>query len=211
MNVSVLVATYGEPEWQTMAANRAVPSAVAADPYEVLAGHQPDGTIATSRNALAEQATGDWLLYLDADDELAPGYLGAMGRAFEQEATGGGRLLLTPAVQQVRKGRQSSPFFFDRGISLRQDNWLVLGTLIRKDLFLEVGGFNDYPHGFEDFSLWSKCFRAGASVIKVPDAVYVYYHNPMSKHKQGWRNRKWQVETHQRVVRELDEWEAQRA
>jgi GT2 family glycosyltransferase len=124
---------------------------------------------------------------------------------------GDDRTLLTPAVRHVKKGKPAAPFFFDRGISLRQDNWLVVGTLVHKDLFNEVGGFGDYPHGFEDFSLWSKCYRAGARVVKVPDAVYVYHHNPQSKHKQGWRDRKWQVETHQRVVRELDEWEASRA
>ena len=192
-----------------MAAVRAVPSAVASEPYEVLAEHQPDGTIATSRNALGEMASGDWLLYLDADDELAPGYLDAIQEAHAHNP--GSRVLFTPAVRQVRKGRPAAPSFFDRGISLRADNWLVVGTVVHKDLFLEVGGFGDYPHGFEDFSLWSKCFRAGAEVVKVPDAVYVYYFNPQSKHKQGWRNRKWQVETHQRVVRELDEWEASQA
>ena len=151
MNISVLVATYGGLEWQTLAAGRAVPSAVAANPFEVLAEHQPDGTISTSRNALGEQATGDWLLFLDADDELAPGYLDAMEAAYD----GDDRALLTPAVKQVRKGRPGAPFFFDRGISLRADNWLVVGTLVHKDLFHEVGGFGDYPHGFEDFSLWS--------------------------------------------------------
>lgn len=209
MNVSVLVATYGDPVWMTTA-ERAVASAVASNPYEVIAEHQSDGTIASSRNALAEEASGDWLLYLDADDELEPGYVEAMKAAHDQESPDE-PLLLTPAVRHVKKGRPGAPFFFDRGISLRQDNWLVVGTLVRKDLFLEVGGFGDYPHGFEDWSLWSKCFRVGAKVVKVPDAVYVYHHNPQSKHKQGWRDRKWQVETHQRVARELDEWEAARA
>lgn len=207
MNISVLVATYGDPAWADLAEERAVPSAQSQGAHEVLFLHQPDGTVSSSRNALAEEASGDALIYCDADDELAPGYLEAMHAAF----TGEDRTLLTPAVRHVKKGRPAAPFFFDRGVSLRQDNWLVVGTLIHKDLFFEVGGFGDYPHGFEDFSLWSKCFRLGSPVVKVPDAVYVYHHNPQSKHKQGWRDRKWQVETHQRVVRELDEWEAQHA
>jgi glycosyltransferase involved in cell wall biosynthesis len=206
MRVSVLIATYGNPVWMTTA-ERAISSAVGQDALEVVAHHDPDGTVASSRNALAEEAEGDWLLFLDADDELEPGYIAAMHAAYNFND----RALLTPAVRHVKKGRPGAPFFFDRGISLREDNWLVVGTLVHKNLFWEVGGFGDYPHGFEDFSLWSKCFRAGASVIKVPDAVYVYHHNPQSKHKQGWRDRKWQVETHQRVVRELDEWEAARA
>jgi glycosyltransferase involved in cell wall biosynthesis len=209
MNVSVLIATYGDPIWMTTA-ERAIASAKQQDAFEIVAHHEPDGTIASSRNALAETAEGDWLLYLDADDELEAGYVEAMSVAVHQNLMDP-RTLFTPAVRQVRKGRPGAPFFFDRGISLRQDNWLVVGTLVHKNLFLEVGGFGDYPHGFEDFSLWSKCFRAGARVVKVPDAVYVYHHNPQSKHKQGWRDRKWQVETHHRVVAELDAWEASRA
>ncbi len=190
-----------------MAERRAIPSAANQDAHEVLTLHQPDGTIATSRNALAEMASGEWLLYVDADDELAPGFLDAMRAA----QNGDPRTLFTPAVRHTRKGRAAPPFFFDRGISLRQDNWLVVGTLIHKDLFHEVGGFGDYPHGFEDWSLWSKCFRAGADIVKVPDAVYVYYHNPQSKHKRGWRDKKWQVETHTRVAADLDKWERNRA
>jgi glycosyltransferase involved in cell wall biosynthesis len=209
MNVSVLVATYGEPSWIDMAETRALPSAQNQGAFEVLYAHQTDGTISSSRNALAEQAAGTHLIYVDADDEISPGYLDAMREAHRTHPDA--NALLTPAVQQIRKGRPGAPVFFDRGISLRQDNWLVVGTLISRDLFHTVGGFGDYPHGFEDFSLWSKCFRAGADVVKVKDAVYRYWFNPQSKHKQGWRDRKWQVETHQRVVRELDEWESLRA
>lgn len=208
MNVSVLIATYGDPSWQKIA-ERAYLSAFGQGAHDIVLHHDDDGTIASSRNGSAAAASGDWLLFLDADDELASGYIEAMSVAYHKNLMDDDALY-TPAVRHVKKGRPAAPFFFDRGISLRQDNWLVVGTLVHKDLFFEVGGFGEYPHGFEDFSLWSKCFRAGATVIKVPDAVYVYHHNPQSKHKQGWRNRKWQVETHQRVVRELDEWEAQR-
>lgn len=203
----MLIATYGDQSWQEMAWERARPSAADQGAYEIISHYERNATIAASRNGAARQAAGDWLCFLDADDELAPGYLDAMAAAYR----GNDRVLLTPAVRHVKKGRPAAPFFFDRGISLRQDNWLVVGTLVHRDLFFEVGGFGDYPHGFEDWSLWSKCFRVGAEIVKVPDAVYVYHHNPQSKHKQGWRDRKWQVETHQRVVRELDEWEASHA
>ncbi len=205
MSISVIVATYGDDDWQRMAARRAIPSANQQNADEVLVLHQPDGTITTARNTLAQQAKGDWLCFLDADDELSPGYLDAMRAA----RNGNNRALYTPAVLHTRQNRRAQPFFFDRGISLRQDNWLVVGTLIHRDLFHEVDGFGEYPHGFEDWSLWSKCFRVGAEIVKVPDAIYIYYRNPRSKHKLAWRNKKWQVETHQRVAAELDEWERQ--
>jgi glycosyltransferase involved in cell wall biosynthesis len=209
MTISVLIATYGEDEWRDLAWSRAYPSAK-AQIEDVACFHDPEGTIASVRNEMANTARGEWLLFLDADDEIAPGYISAMTRAAER--VGDGPALLTPAVQQLRKNGsvRGAPTFFDRGISLRDDNWLVIGTLVQRDFFLSVGGFDEYPHGFEDFSAWSKCFRAGATVVKVPDAVYRYWVNPRSKHKQGWRDRKWQVATHQRVVAELAEWERAR-
>jgi glycosyltransferase involved in cell wall biosynthesis len=233
VKVSVLIATYGDPQWETLARSRALPTAQTQDAFEILLRHEPDGTVTTSRNALADQARGDWLCYLDADDELAPGYLGAMRRAFEQEtrrprarrqllltpaqrpamarrgtarrgvAAQGRAWLLTPRVSYVRKGRASAPRHLDRGIPLTDDNWLVVGTLIQRDLFLEVGGFGDYPHGFEDWSLWAKAWKAGAEIVKVDDAVYRAHWNPNSKHRLQWKDRRWQVDMHNRVRREL--------
>ena len=201
MSVSVLIGTYGYEDWRELAWSRAYPSA-RDQTEDVHCFHDPEGTIASVRNELGETAKGEWLCFLDADDELAPGYLDAMGRALEGKTAA--PLLLTPAVQQIRKGKEAGPpFFFDRGIPLSEDNWLVVGTLIRRDLFLEVGGFSDYPHGFEDWSLWAKAWKAGAKIVKVPDAVYRYHVNPQSKHRKGWRDHKWQVETHNRVKAEL--------
>ena len=205
--ITVIIATYGDSAWETMAEERAWPSVIGQNPAQLITEHQPDGNIAAARNAAAERATQDWLLFLDADDELAPGYLHAMTNAIHQHPDL--LTLFTPAVEQVRKGRPSRQrIFFDRGIDLRADNWLVVGTVVHRRLFHQVGGFGDYPHGFEDWSLWSKCWRVGAKIVKVPGAVYLYHVNPQSKHRQGWRDRKWQVATHQRVAAELDAWEA---
>ncbi len=211
MRISVIVATYGDNVWPEMAIERAIPSADGQGALEVVFDHQPGGSVWSSRNVSAFAASGDWLLFLDADDELAPGYVGAMERALEQEGTDGNhRLLLTPAVQTIRNGRPPGKPTFFKEVPLRQANWLVIGTLVHRDLFWEVGGFPEAEHGLEDWALWSKCVRAGAEIVKVPDAVYRYWLNPQSMHRQMWRDKKKQVAAHRRVARELDEWEAAR-
>lgn len=141
MKVSIIIATYGEDSWQELAYARAKPSAEAQDPYEMIVGHEKDATIATVRNALGAKATGDWLCFLDADDELGRNYLVAMRRALEQErGTDEAPLLLTPAVSYVRKGGQPMPpKFFPIG-DFRNDNYIVVGTLVERELFLISGG-----------------------------------------------------------------------
>lgn len=202
MSISVCISTYGEDSWKDLAQSRARPSVEDQD-CEIIVAHDTHGTIASVRNFAAEQATGVWLCFLDADDELAPGFLTAIRKAVTEGARVGGKVLLTPAVAYVINGKKQKPRFLDRGIPLSEDNFLIVGTLVQRELFMAVGGFSDYPHGFEDWSLWAKCWKAGAEVVQVPRAVYVAYVNHNSKHRVGWRDRKWQVATHERVRREL--------
>lgn len=205
MRVSVIIATYGDEEWRDLALTRAFPSAKDQAAHEIIVGHDTNLAIGPVRNVLAEKATGDWLCFLDADDELAPGYLGAMERAWEQEGGDGPEttaLLLTPAIQTVRNGLSFPPGFWAR-LPLEQGNWLPVGTLIHRDLFSAVGGFGDFPHGFEDWSLWLKASRAGARIVKVRQAVYRHHLNPHSKKTALWQDARRQVETHERVLAEL--------
>lgn len=206
MKVSVLIATYGEDEWKKLALARAVPSAEREFPHEVIRMHRTKASIAEVRNAAARKASGEWLCFLDADDELAPGYIDAMTLTAERNRRAGEPILLTPIVQKVTRGRPSPPTFYPE-VSLLTGNWLVIGTVLRRDLFFKVGGFGDYPHGFEDWSLWAKCAKVGARVVKVKGAVYRQYINPRSKHRLGWRDRRWQVATHLSVQKEIEAWQ----
>jgi glycosyltransferase involved in cell wall biosynthesis len=196
--ISIIIATYGGPEWEELAHTRALPSVHDFD-AEIIVGHDPEGTIASVRNQLASEAKGEWLVFLDADDELAPGYIEAMEQKMQAQR------LLTPIVMMYIKGRPRRKFFYPQ-VDLKSGNWLILGTALERSLFQKVGGFEDYPHGFEDWSLWAKCMKVGAMVVKVPRAVYCQHINPNSKHRQGWKDKNWQVETHERVMRDLEAW-----
>jgi len=198
--ISVVIATYGGDEWRVMAEERAFRSIGGFTDEDSFVLHHmdisdralsfegsPGRARAWSLNVAANKAPGDWLIFLDADDELAPGYVGAMRRALER-STDGNHALFTPAVQQVRKGRPGAPFFFPE-CSLETGNWLVIGTMISKALFDEIGGFHEHPHGLEDWNLFARAVRAGARIVKVKDAVYRAYVNPQSEHHKLQRRR----------------------
>jgi glycosyltransferase involved in cell wall biosynthesis len=200
VSISILITTYGEPVWEEMALERAYPSALAQDPDEVILHHERHLAIGPARNKAAERASSEWLLFLDADDELHSDYLHAMRTAIS--GNGDPLALYQPAVEYRRKGRTSPVFLAPIG-DLRHDNFLVIGTVVRRELFMQVGGFEDYLHGFEDWSLWAKCWKAGANIVQVPGAIYIAHVNPRAKHKTLWRDRKTQVATHLRVQAEL--------
>lgn len=199
--ISIVITTYGASEWEDLAWSRAYPSTIEQGAQEVIVHHERDLTIGPARNAAGRRAQGDYLLHLDADDELADGYVAAMEQAI-REHPNPKMTLFQPSVSYIRKGRGTPPLVMpDKDI--RTDNFLIIGTVVNRKLAQSVGGFPDYEHGFEDWGIWARCWRAGARVQQVPDAVYRAFWNPRSKHHTQWRDRKWQVATHLRVQAEL--------
>lgn len=167
MDVTVCIGTYGDNSWRNLAQDRAAESAQAP----LIHVHATD--LCTARNQAAEEASSEWLCFLDADDELAPGYFDAM----EQ----GSADLRGPAVKYIVNGMARPPKLWPE-MDLTQGNYLVIGTLIRKDMFDRVGGFRDYPL-YEDWDLWLRCHLAGASIELIPDAIYVAHARKDSRNR----------------------------
>jgi cellulose synthase/poly-beta-1,6-N-acetylglucosamine synthase-like glycosyltransferase len=165
VSFAILIGTYGDQFWADLAQERAVASTDGQGADEVLVRHVPDGKRHEVRNALAADAMSDWLCFLDADDHLAPGFIAAMRRA----APTGVRALLNPAVGHWNEPDNHACF---APKELHTGNYLIIGTLVQRELFLKIGGFWDWD-GFEDWELWIRCRKAGAVVVQVPDAVYL--------------------------------------
>jgi GT2 family glycosyltransferase len=175
MEVAVIVATFGEDRWAELAHVRAIPSAIAACPTELIVQHGGT-TIAEARNRAAASASAEWLCFLDADDELEPGYLAAMGaRQLD-------RGLLAPAIREVVDGTPGPARTLDderRNID-RGWNPCVIGTLIRREIFERAGGFWR-ERAWEDWSLFRRAWLLGEQIHHVPDAVYRIHVNPAGR------------------------------
>lgn len=182
-NTSILICCHGDPSWEEAAWSHAYPSAVAADQgaVETTVVYDRGATLAEVRNLGAVHARGQWLCFLDADDELAPGFIDEMHRAWLILAHGDGiphpgypgstDFLFAPAVSyQSESGASSLPAIPNKG-RWPDMNECVIGTLVERELFLKVGGFRDLP-SLEDYDLWLRCVKAGALIRHVPEAVY---------------------------------------
>jgi glycosyltransferase involved in cell wall biosynthesis len=198
MNVSVIVATCGDDKWRRLAVERALPSAMAEVrdrvASHVLARHyDPHVTVAEARNWTARASDADWLCFLDADDELEPGYLDAMEAAnegwvypkLENGWETGVPPLLVPKVRRVKPFVAESPHIPNKG-GWPEVNECVIGTLVHRSLFEQVGGFRNRTDDgtaiglYEDWDLWLRCHAAGAE-LRYTDAVYREHVNPTGR------------------------------
>lgn len=172
MDVTIAVATFGDEAWRDLAHSRAVPSAEASGAPVI---HTHGGTLRDSRNGALALVNTEWVVFLDADDELEEGYLEAMGKATAD--------VRAPAVRYVRnardRGRPRMPRVAGHhhaceAACLTAGNWIVIGAAVRADLVREIGGWRDFDWS-EDWDVWLRCHRAGATFEAVPDAVYRAY------------------------------------
>lgn len=193
MTLGVVIASYGGESWRQLSLKRAYASASAQNPDELAWSYQEEGPISRVRNEAAAQVKTDWLLFLDADDELAPGYIDAMKKEIE-EVDDTSRLLV-PHVSYVRRGGHEPVMCWPRQ-DPRDGNWMVIGTVVSREVFEEVGGFRDYGWS-EDWDLWARCQMLGAAPVEVPDAVYIAHANEGSRNRTGGRS--WRLYWHQRI------------
>ncbi len=166
MDVTIVVSTFGGAEWQELAESRAIPSAIEQAPVI----HAHGDTLAKARNQGLQAVESEWVIFLDADDELTPGYVDSMRQGLAD--------LRAPAVEYVGT-RVQAPYVPKvaghrhdcSGDCLVDGNWLVIGSAAKADILREVGGFREYEV-YEDWDLWLRAYLAGASVEAVPAAIY---------------------------------------
>jgi len=124
-------------------------------------------------NLGAASALGTNLVFLDADDEAAPGYLVEMLRGLEEHPLVGGRLehrRLNPAAYCDVGEMQSDGLMLGLGVGP-----FVMGASlgVRRSVFEQLGGFRDTPY-CEDVDF---CWRAqliGVRPVFLPEAVVHY-------------------------------------
>lgn len=129
---------------------------------------------AHARNVGAAAATGDALLFCDADDEVAPGWLAAMGRAlalYEFVACRYDNERLNPAwVQRTHLNPQKDGLTrYDYPPYLPHAGGGGLGVLRR--VHEEVGGFDESMPALEDTDYCWRIQRAGHPLVFAPEAV----------------------------------------
>jgi glycosyltransferase involved in cell wall biosynthesis len=174
---TVVVGTFGARSWERLAQERAIPSAAAQAPVI----HVHEASLARARNAALERVETEWVVHLDADDELAPDYV---ERMLEGSAD-----VRAPAVRHVWPNWESEPevprvWGHEHDCvaeCLRAGNYCCIGSMVRTELAREVG-WQEFGWS-EDWAMFAGCWAAGGTVESIPAAVYVAHHRRRSRNR----------------------------
>jgi len=110
------------------------------------------------RNRGAELASGSWLMFLDSDMVLAPEIVAEC--LVEEER--GFPALIIPEVSKG-EGYWAAVKALERACYVGDDT-IEAARFIRRELFLEVGGFDEDLTGPEDWELTARLRRAGKPI-----------------------------------------------
>lgn len=135
--------------------------------------------IALNTNAAADRAAGDFILLMDHDDMLLPDALEHLIRA--QEAEHADFVYSDEYYFQmpyhVVWHRHKKPFSMRK---LEEENYINHPALIRKSLFLQIGGLRPGFEGAQDHDLYLRLFEKTSRIAYVPGALYVWRLHPDS-------------------------------
>jgi len=151
------------------------------------------GTAGYPRNIGAAATNARSLLFLDQDDEVAPGYLAAMASALRSHRLVCARLdcdTLNPEWQRETRGRmqQDGPEVWVNNVTFLP---FCIGCSmgIRRSLFEEIGGYDPALKTTEDNDICWRAQFAGATLQFVPDAVVRYRYR--STLRENFRQAVW--------------------
>jgi glycosyltransferase involved in cell wall biosynthesis len=146
---------------------------------------QPNRGLAAARNAGARHATGDYLVFLDADDLLLPGKLSAQWQALQARPDcaavySDGWLATSEGRRLHRFSDEFTPGLFSHDGAARLRRLLLRGqpppvhcVMLRRAAMLEVGLFDESYSAREDLEFWLR-FSAVHAVAYLPGELVVY-------------------------------------
>jgi glycosyltransferase involved in cell wall biosynthesis len=170
MSISVVVGTFGDDSWIKLA--QVAAASVDEQTLKPASFHHVHAeTLHEARNSGAEQAVGEWLCFLDADDKLDSKFIESMDSKIKEINNINALLQPSHRYNEDTPDGKANKILMHKPVSIKLGNFLIIATLVKKDTFMRVGGFRDLDL-YEDWDLWIRCFHDGAKHFSVPDAIY---------------------------------------
>ena len=147
--------------------------------------------IAGNTNAGLEQATGEWIGFLDHDDLLAPEALYEMAALMNVEPDVEAIYSDEDQVEESRQGLKHKNPHFKPDFSpdlLRSNNYITHFFCVKRSVLEQTGGFREAFDGAQDYDLILRCTEVARKTGHVPKVLYHWRvhsnstaDNPLSK------------------------------
>ena len=138
---------------------------------------QANAGLSAARNALIRAARGRYILPLDADNRLRPGFIEGALAAFRDDP-GLGVVYGDRILVGARTGHLQTPDFNLRSIVHR--NEIDACAMFRRDLWCDVGGYDTELRGFEDWEFWLHAGKRRWRFLHLPQVAFEYRVRPDS-------------------------------
>ena len=142
--------------------------------------HEVNQRVGAARNTGAQHATGDYLVFLDADDILDKDYLVKMEDFVlkNQLVCAGSWLYYMTNPNNKGKIIKTLPLI---GQQARLPGTFPSGFLIKKTIFDQQGGFSSLIVNSEDTEFLWRLYKSGVLIYNLSEPLVGYRVNPMSK------------------------------
>lgn len=171
------VCAQSEPDWELLVADDgstdhtwALLAQWQAREPRIARWRHPNRGQAASRNRVLEEARGEWILFLDSDDELHPSHLALRRQAIESQPWI--EMWLSP-MRVV--GSPLVPCMLEHGRLIHVDRCIGVGMLlVRRECLLAIGGFPDVGYA-EESGLLQRLHDAGTRTGRLGARTYIYH------------------------------------
>jgi GT2 family glycosyltransferase/glycosyltransferase involved in cell wall biosynthesis len=144
-----------------------------------------NGNISAASNSAAELASGEYLVFLDQDDELEPNCLLELMAAIQHRPDAD--VIYSDDDKVTADGTRYAPQFkpdFSPELLLAY-MYMTHVLCVRRELFERVGGFRSEFDGCQDYDLALRVTERAAQVVHVPKVLYHWRALPTSTASSG--------------------------
>lgn len=145
--------------------------------YPIKVIDQVNKGLSSARNTILMNATGDYILFLDADDILMPNCIEVMQKAIKET----GADIIAPSFKNF--GMLNNEIILDNPKleDFMTGNRIGYFSAIRKSKLLECGGYSPrMTWGYEDYALWHDLLKRGAVLKTLKEVLVLYRTKPNS-------------------------------
>jgi len=133
--------------------------------------NQVNKGLSSTRNTIIMNATGDYILFLDADDILKEDAIAK----FTAEVTRTNADIIAPSFEEFGKSERQVILGVFTMEDLMKANRLGYFSLIRRTALLSIGGYSPrMTWGWEDWHIWFDLFSRGYSLSVMQDILVRY-------------------------------------